>query len=146
MFPQPTGQTQFRDSSVENDRTYYYAVRAIRQDAGTTARGEPSARVAATPVRTTLPPPPTSLVATPSGRTVRLSWAPSADPDVGGYVVYRASGAGDFTRVGSTRVPWTTFTDRDVPPGTYRYAVTAQDTTARANESSRSNIVTITVR
>jgi len=43
------------------------------------------------------------------------------------------------------RAPGTTFTDRDVSPGTYRYAVTAQDTSVRANESARSNEVTVTV-
>jgi len=42
-------------------------------------------------------------------------------------------------------VPGTTFTDRDVPPGTYRYAVTAQDASVRANESARSNEVDVTV-
>jgi hypothetical protein len=146
VFAQPPGQTEFLDTGVENDRTYYYAVRAIRQDAGTAAVSEPSARVAATPHRTTPPTAPARLVATPSGRIVRLSWTPSADPNVGGYVVYRASGAGEFVRIGSTRIPSTTFIDREVPRGTYRYAVTAQDTTVRANESPRSNAVTVTVR
>lgn len=146
VFAQPAGVTEFVDSGVENDRTYYYAVRAVRQEAGTTARGEFSPRVAATPARTTPPAAPARLVATVSGRTVRLSWAPSPDPLVGGHLVYRASGAGDFVRIGSIRVPATTLIDRDVRPGTYRYAVTAQDTTTRANESLRSNVVTVTVR
>jgi hypothetical protein len=47
--------------------------------------------------------------------------------------------------VGSVQPPATTFVDRDVPPGRYRYAVTAQDTSARANESTRSNEVAVTV-
>ena len=145
VFALPTGQTQFLDRTVENDRTYSYAVRAIREHAGSTARGEASSRIAATPGRTTPPAPPASLVATPFGATVRLSWAPSPDPNVEGYVVYRAGTTGDFTRVGSTRAPATTFTDRDVRSGSYRYAVTARDATARANESSRSNIVTVTL-
>jgi len=42
-------------------------------------------------------------------------------------------------------VPGSTFTDRDVPPGAYRYAVTAQDATARATESARSAEVSVTV-
>jgi len=146
VFPLPAGQTQYRDPGVENDRTYYYAVRAIREDAGTSARGEFSTRVAATPGRRTPPAPPTRLVATQAGSTARLSWAASPDPSVASYVVYRADGTGALARIGSTRVPTTTFTDRGVRPGTYRYAVTAQDATARANESTRSNVVTITVR
>ena len=145
ILPVPIGQTQVLDRNVENDRTYYYAVRAIRQDAGTTARGEPSARVAATPGRTTPPAPPANLVATPSGNTVRLSWTPSPDPNVASYVVYRRGPAGGVERVGSTRVPATTFTDRDLRPGTYRYTVTAQDATARANESVPSNEARVTL-
>ncbi len=145
VFPLAAGQTQFVDTNLENDRTYYYAVRAIREDAGTVARGAPSPRVAATPGTTTPPAAPTNLVATPAGNAVRLSWTSSPDPNVAAYVVYRGAAGGDFVRIGSARVPATTFTDRDVPPGTYRYAVTAQDATARANESARSNEATVTL-
>ena len=76
---------------------------------------------------------------------MRLSWAPSPERDVAGYVVYRATEAGALARVGSTTVPTTVFVDRDVPPGPYRYAVTARDAGARANESARSNEVTVSV-
>jgi len=145
VLPVPAGQTEFLDTNLENDRTYYYAVRATRQEGGTVARGAPSPRVAATPGTTTPPAAPTGLVATPSANVVRLSWAASPDPNVAAYVVYRAAPRGEFVRIGSVRVPATTFTDRDVPRGTYRYAVTAQDASARANESARSNEVTVTV-
>jgi fibronectin type 3 domain-containing protein len=145
-FPVPGGQTQFVDRTVENDRTYHYAVLAIRTDAGTTARGEPSTRVAATPARTTPPEAPTNLVATPSRNTVRLSWTASRDPNVAGYVVYRAGPSGAFERIAAPRVPATTFTDRDLRPGVYRYVITAQDATVRANESAHSNEVRVTVR
>jgi hypothetical protein len=47
--------------------------------------------------------------------------------------------------VGSVRVPGTTFTDRGLPAGAYRYAVTAQDTSVRANESRPSNEVRVAV-
>jgi hypothetical protein len=76
---------------------------------------------------------------------VRLSWTPGVEADLGTYVVYRARESGPFLRVGSVRAPASTFTDRDVPSGRYRYAVTAQDTSVRANESARSNEVTVTV-
>jgi large repetitive protein len=145
VFPVPAGTTEYLDKGLENDRPYYYAVRAIRDDAGTIARGEPSPRVAATPGRTTVPAPPTNLVAAPSGNAVRLSWAPSPDPGVAAYVVYRAAARGDFARIGSVRAPATTFTDRDLPRGSYRYVVTGQDATARANESPRSNEVSVTL-
>ena len=152
VVPVPLGRTEYVDKTVENERTYFYSVRAIRQDADTTARGSASPSVAATPGRSTPPVPPAKLVATPSANTVRLSWAPSPDPNVAGYVVYRAGPTGELTRptgeitrVGSVRAPATTFTDRDLSPGTYRYAVTAQDATARANESGPSNEVSVTL-
>lgn len=137
--------TTFTDTKLENDRAYAYAVRAIGTARGGTAIGEPSARVTVTPADMTPPSAPANLVAIPSARTVRLSWSPSPERDVAGYVVYRAAGAGDFARVGSTRAPTTVFVDTDVPPGQYRYTVTARDAGARANESPRSNEVTVSV-
>ncbi len=109
------------------------------------AQGQTSARVSATPTDITPPPPATALVAIPSEGAVRLSWTPSPGPDVVGYVVYRATATGSFERIGSVRAPATTFTDRDVPAGVYRYAVTAQDSSVRANESVHSNEVSVTV-
>ncbi|HTO11780.1 MAG TPA: fibronectin type III domain-containing protein [Candidatus Binatia bacterium] len=137
--------TSATDRGLENDRTYYYAIRALRQEGATRVEGEPTTTAAVTPVDVTPPPPPTDLVAIPSERTVRLSWTPSAAGDVAVHVVYRALGSGPLQRVGAVRVPGATFIDQEVPPGTYRYAVTAQDAGARANESRPSNEVTVTV-
>jgi hypothetical protein len=139
------GVTTATDRGVENDRTYHYAVRALRREGETSAEGEPTPSVAVTPVPVTPPAAPVDLVAIPSEGAVRLSWTPSANPEVAAYVVYRAGADGAFLRVGSVRVPGTTFLDRDVPAGTWRYAVTAQDASARALESRRSAEVTVTV-
>lgn len=133
------------DAGLENDRTYHYAVRAIRQEGASQAEGQATPRVAATPTNLTPPAPPSDLLAIPSPGTVRLSWTPSPDRGVARYVVHRADGAGPFERVGSVRAPGTTFTDADLRAGTYRYAVTAQDASVRANESARTNEVTVTV-
>lgn len=144
--PVPAGRAEYVDRTVVNERTYHYSVRAVREHGGTTARGEASARVAATPGRVTPPPPPAGLIATPAAAdTVRLSWTASLDPNVAAYVIYRAGPTGAIARVGSVRAPGTTFTDRDLAPGTYRYAVTAQDASARANESGPSNEVSVTL-
>jgi hypothetical protein len=141
----PPDATSAIDRGVDNDRTYHYAVRAIRQDGETVAEGEPTTSVAVMPVDVTPPAAPTNLVAILSQGTVRLSWTPSPDADVARYVVYRAAGTGRFLRVGAVPAPSATFTDRTVRSGTYRYAVAAQDTSARANESPLSNQVTVTV-
>lgn len=140
-----SGETSFVDRGLTNDRTYQYAVRAIRTAGAASASGAASPRVTVTPVKTTPPAPPTDLTAIPSRGEVRLSWTPSPAPDVASYVVYRATPTGAFSRIGSVRPPATTFLDRNVPPGRYRYAVTAQDTSTRANESAHSNEVAVTV-
>lgn len=145
VTPKPTEATAFVDRSVENDRTYRYEVRALRQDAATLARGAPTPPAEATPRDMTPPAPPDDLVAVPAGDSVRLSWRPSPDADVASYVVYRARAGQSFTQVGSTPATRTALVDAGVPPGTYRYAVTALDSGARPNESARSNVVTVTV-
>src|SRR5262249_13242166 len=139
------GIRAFEDRGLDNDRTYYYAVRAIRTTASATAAGAAGERVAVTPMKTTPPAPVKDITAVPSRGEVRLSWRPSPERDVATYIVYRIGRGGTPMRVGSVRPPNTTFVDRDVPPGTYRYMVTAQDASARANESDPSNEVTVTV-
>ena len=139
------GTTSMTDRNLENDRTYYYAVRAIRRDGSTQVEGEPTTTAAVTPADVTPPPPPADLVAIPSEGTVRLSWTPSTATDVATHVVYRGRAGGPLERVGTVRVPGSTFIDRDVPSGSYRYAVTAQDASARANESRPASEGRVTV-
>ena len=138
-----TAEPQLTDRDLENERTYAYAVRAVRMLGGTRVVSAPTPRVLVTPVDMTPPAPPTDLVAIPSPGTVQLSWRPSPDTDVERYIVYRATAGRAFERIGSTPAPATTFVDRDVAPGRYRYVVTAEDRSSRRNESGRSNDVTV---
>src|SRR5262249_36933620 len=85
-----TGLTAFEDRGLENDRTYYYAVRAVRSAGTASAVGEAGERVAVTPVKTTPPAPVADVTAVTSRGEVRLSWRPSPEPDVAAYIVYRA--------------------------------------------------------
>ena len=137
--------TTLTDGNLENDREYHYAVRAVRIVAGTTIYGRQSTRVAATPRDVTPPSPPANLVAIASEGAVRLSWSASPETDTAGYIIYRASETGGFERIGSVSTPTTTYLDRTVTRGTYRYAVTAQDRAARPNESRRSNEARVTL-
>lgn len=141
----PTPTTRIVDRAVENDRRYDYAVRAIRIDGRTKAVSELTPRVAVTPVDMTPPSPPAEVVAIPSAGTVRLSWKPSPEPDIARYIVYRSTRGGSWERAGSVTPPATTFVDREVPSGPWRYAVTAEDAGSRRNESPRSNEVTVSV-
>jgi hypothetical protein len=135
----PVTDTRITDRGLENDHPYDYAVRAVRTEGETRAISELSTRVRVTPTDMTAPAPPTDLVAIPSAGAVRLSWRPSPDADVARYVVYRSAPGREPGRVGSVEAPGTTFVDRGVPAGRWRYAVTAEDSGARRNESARSN-------
>jgi hypothetical protein len=145
VTPSPLETTTFVDRSVENDRTYHYAVRALRQEGDTLARGAATAPEPATPRDMTPPEPPSELVAIPAPDSVRLSWRASPTGDVASYAVYRARAGQPFARVGSTPATRTVHVDGDVPPGTYQYAITALDSAAQPNESARSNVVTVTL-
>jgi fibronectin type 3 domain-containing protein len=141
----PVSDTTLTDANLDNDREYYYAVRAVRTVAGTTLYGRPSPRVVAIPRDVTPPSPPANLVGIASEGIVRLSWSPSPEPDVASYIIYRAPEAGGFERVGSVATPATTYVDRTMTRCTYRYVVTAQDNAARPNESQRSNEARVSV-
>ena len=118
----------------------------MRVDPAGTALGAASTVVAATPVDTTPPSAPTGLVGIPAAGSVRLAWNASPEEDVALYAVYRAEGTGAFLRIATIQKITTIHTDRDVQSGrTYRYAVTALDRARQANESARSNEVSVTV-
>lgn len=145
VTPAPIQATELTDRNLENERTYAYVVRAVRREGTTLARSQVSARVNAMPVDMTPPAAPTDLVAVPATGSVRLSWRASPDADVAAYIIYRAAPGGALVRMGSVRAPATAFVDREVPSGTWRYAVSAQDTSSRANESPRSSEVAVTL-
>ena len=142
---QPIAETRFTDSGVENDHDYHYAVRSVRVDGTLTTTGLASAAVTVSPVDVTPPSAPTGLVAIPTGGAVRLAWNGSPEPDVAFYAVYRAAEeGGEFVRIATTPAVTTVYADRDTRAGvTYRYAVTAIDTAKHANESARSNVVSV---
>jgi hypothetical protein len=146
LTPEPIAGTTFTDKGLENDTAYRYAVQAVRVDQAGTTRGAASAAVAATPVDTTPPSAPTRLIGIPAEGGVRLAWNASPEEDVALYAVYRAEGAGALLRIATTQRITTVYADRDVQAGrTYRYAVTALDRARQANESARSNEVSVTI-
>jgi len=71
-----------------------------------------------------------------TSNSVSLSWTASTSSNLAGYNVYRgATATGPFTKVNSTVVVGTTYTDTTAQPGqTYYYVLTAVD--ASNNESS----------
>jgi hypothetical protein len=70
--------------------------------------------------------PPSGLNANPTASTVSLSWTGSPDTSLVGYHVYRAtSPAGPFSRLTSSPLTGSGFSDTGVPAGNYTYMVRA---------------------
>jgi hypothetical protein len=95
------------------------------------------------PVSTT-PPAPTSLTATNAADPV-LSWTGVTYTDLAGYNVYRStSSTGTYTKLTTSPISTTTFTDTTAPVGaTVFYRVTAVDSTS-GNESAPATASAVT--
>jgi hypothetical protein len=135
--------TEFTDPGAQYGTTYYYSVEAYRTGGDIHATSQRSAEVEITPEDKFPPPVPTGLAAVVSTGSIELVWEPSAAPDLAGYWIYRAAGAGPLEKLAETREA-PSYSDAKIEPGkSYRYAVTAFD--KAGNESEMSGPVTATV-
>ena len=138
--PQPS----WTDSGAEFGTHYIYQVQTIvKAPNNTEAESEVSEEAGITPVDVFPPAMPAGLNAATAPNSIELSWEGDTEPDLAGYYVYRATGAGPFAKMGElVLVP--SYSDRAVEHGkSYRYAVSAIDKTG--NESARSGPVEATL-
>ncbi|MBJ7357901.1 malectin domain-containing carbohydrate-binding protein [Nocardioides sp.] len=135
----PVTATDFVDTTAPAGVSHY-RVTAVDRSGNESA---PSATVSATRTDGTPPAQLTGVTATRTGTSVTVAWSGSAASDLAGYSVYRATSAGgSFTKVTTTLLTTTTFTDSGAPAGSaVSYRVTASDTTG--NESTPSATVTV---
>jgi hypothetical protein len=78
----------------------------------------------------TAPSAPTAPAAAPAGHAVSLSWSYGAEPDLAGYVVYRAAASGGpYQRVAQTSRA--AFLDTSAPAGVPSYYVVRSSDTSR---------------
>jgi hypothetical protein len=147
------------DRTAQKGESYRYSARRLReislQGHALELRSDLSTPVTVTMLDTFPPGVPTGLEAiagaTPSDRSIDLSWTPDIDPDLAGYSVYRqevtSAGqvAGSATRLNSTPIVGPAYRDQTAVPGhRYAYRVTAVD--ASGNESAPSADVQETLR
>ena len=133
-------QPSWIDSGAEFGKHYIYQVQTIvKLPNNTEAESDPSEEAGITPEDRFPPAVPAGLNAATAPNSIELSWEGNTEPDLGGYRVYRSTGAGPFEKIGEmVAVPG--YSDRDVEHGkTYRYAVSAIDKSG--NESARSGPV-----
>jgi hypothetical protein len=140
-----TGQTAGAlDSSARFGNTYQYSaqrlVRVTVDGATTELAGEDSAPIRVSVIDTFPPAVPRGLAAVyvPEGKTIDLSWEPDSEPDLAGYIVYRADASGEWKRIsGPQPLVGAAYRDPSIEPGhSYRYAVSAID--QLGHESNRS--------
>jgi fibronectin type 3 domain-containing protein len=86
----PAGSRGYVDAAVIPGVFYYYAA-AVRSSAGELARGPVQAVLA---VNLHPPAAPRGLNAVAGEAAITLTWSPGSEPDLAGYLVYRAEGAG----------------------------------------------------
>jgi len=142
--PQPAGTRQsVTVQGLTSGTTYYFAVRT-RDDAN---NWSPLSNILVWNwVYDTAPPAaPTGVVAAREGAGVRVRWSANSEPDVAGYIVYRAeSSTSGPSRITSTVVSSTDYLDASVPDiDRVWYEVSAIDESG--NESAHSNTVAVTL-
>lgn len=141
----PVLENRYIDLNVENDRSYLYSVRAVKQLAKTLIEGKGSPEVAVTPMKLTPPASPVGLVAVPLKKGIELNWRRNDEPDLLGYFVYRRKvGEKEFKRVFETPLTQETYLDTAVVRAEeYEYAISAVDNSPRRNESPLSEYVRV---
>ncbi len=145
---EPVRMTEFQDTDLVNDQTYYYIVRAVENQEPPWQEGLQSGEVSGAPVDLTPPAPPQGVRAVPGpGTVVSLSWAPNREPDLMGYLVYRSDAPNRRPhRLTETPFAAPALSDRSVRPGgRYIYTVTAVDASSRRNESAPSDEIEVFV-
>lgn len=145
---EPITAASFTDTRFQYQFDYVYFVRALSQGANGLIESADSEPVPFTPVDRFAPSAPNPVSIASSNGSISLFWPSSAERDVIGYNVYRASSAealdNDWTKLNDQPVTPVTFRDDQVVlDQPYFYRVTAVD--RFNNESERSRVVSETV-
>jgi fibronectin type 3 domain-containing protein len=78
---------------------------------------------------------PAGLAVLPREGGLEVLWSPSAEPDLAGYRVYRATGDGRLEKLADTALLRASWLDETAVRGVvYRYAVTALDQAGNESE------------
>jgi len=127
----------YLDQGLQNNKTYYYIVKAVNNLTPPWNEGPPSEEISVTPQKMTPPAPPKRVIAVPAEGKIFLTWDENTEPEVAGYKVYRSlTPKTGFTLLTHEPIIKTTFTDPDVVSNTrYYYRVTAIDNAIKPNES-----------
>jgi fibronectin type 3 domain-containing protein len=130
----PRTSSDYSDTAAPAGFPSFYRVTAVDKS------GNESSPVAASGTRRdgVKPAAPTGATVTGSGTTFTVDWAANAEADLAGYVVSRAtSSGGTYTKVTSSPITATSFTDNKVPVGvTPYYKITAVDFSGNSSSAT----------
>ena len=130
-------EPRFEDLQIDNEKTYYYNVRAVTVAGDFHTTGYASATVPAMALDMVPPVPPKNVKVVGLQKGVQLHWTPATNTDLGGYRVYhQKEGDQDWQRIGTA--PKGSIGFRDVTPlspGLHYFVVTSFDIGTLHNES-----------
>jgi len=138
-------QASWTDPGAEFGKHYVYQIQTIvKLPNNLEAESDLSEEAGITPEDRFPPAVPAGIAAAAAPNSIEISWEGNTEPDLAGYRIYRATGAGPFEKLGEM-VATPSYSDHGVEHGkTYRYAVSALDKTG--NESARSEPVEATLQ
>ena len=136
-------EPEWLDHDTKFGTEYTYLVQRVVPAGDRVAQSELSEPAVITPKDTFPPAAPQGVRAIGAAQSIELTWERSPEPDLAGYRIYRATGAGAFEKLADiSQLP--TYSDRAVESGkTYRYQVSALDQSG--NESPRSPSISATL-
>jgi hypothetical protein len=127
---------EYLDASAEFGQTYRYSVEAIHSEGNVRASSDRSPEIEILPEDRFPPAVPAGVSVIASTGSIEITWDQNTEPDLAGYRIYRAEGAGEFARIGETQTA-PNYSDRPVRSGvSYRYSVSSVD--KAGNESAHS--------
>jgi fibronectin type 3 domain-containing protein len=137
---EPVDGNSFNDVGVENNKRYFYRVRALRGAADMKQAGSASPSVSGVPGDQTPPSPPLHLVAVRVPAGIKLIWQAVGDNDLVGYRIYRRhEDSKKPERIGQVPGSQNQYIDtQSVTDESLYYSVTAFDNAKPANESTSS--------
>lgn len=138
----------YTDQGLENNKTYYYIVKAVNTLTPPWNEGPSSEEILVTPQKMTPPAPPERLIAVPAEGKIFLTWDENKELELAGYKVYRSlRPKTGYILLTPEPIFKTTFTDTDVASNLrYYYRVTAIDNAPKPNESLPSKEVEAQIR
>ncbi len=125
-----------------------FFVRAVEKIGAAVVESDPSANACLTPRDTFSPAAPAGLSVVAGAGTINLSWDANAEPDLGGYVVFRGEAPGaTLLPLTPAPIPGTNYEDKTAQPGVrYVYSIEAVDKSTPPNRSAPSARVEETAR